>query len=189
MTSLFKCCSSVFTAVSLSAFASPSSPHNPRPWIPLFCTLAVCVDLSFCAGTFCSTGLNFLSYKFIKALAIGLVLLPSFVAIAMSVRRLIASHIASLKTFDCVSCLFEVICRFPSCLLISFPLHPVLDPVPLDLFVKDCFDFVFFLTFDDVQQWLVLELLPWEKVGYCPLKDIVVEYWVDPGLWWKLKFV
>ena len=124
-----------------------------------------------------------------KASAIGLVLPPSFAAIAMSVRRLIAFHVALLKVFDCVFCLSEVTCRFPSCLLISLPLDLVLDPVPLDLLVKDCFNFVFFLTFDDVRQWLVLELLPWERVGYCPLKDIAVEYWVDPGLWWKLKFV
>ena len=53
--------SSVFTVVSLSAFASPSSLHNPRSWIPPPCTLAVCVDLSHCARRFCSTGLNFLS--------------------------------------------------------------------------------------------------------------------------------
>ena len=51
------------------------------------------------------------------------------------------------------------------------------------LIVKDCFNFVFFLTFDDVQRWLVLKLLPWEKVGCCSFKDIAVEYWVDPGLW------
>ena len=107
----------------------------------------------------------------------------------MSVRRLIASHVASLKVFDCVFCLSKVTCRFSNCLLIFFPLDPVLDPIPLDLFVKDCFDFVFFLTFDDVWRWLILELLPWEKVGCCPLKDIAVEYWVDLGLWWKLKFV
>ena len=68
-------------------------------------------------------------------------------------------------------------------------LDPVLDPVPLDLLVKDCFDFVFFLTFNNVGQRLILELMPWERVGCCPLKDITVEYWVDPGLWWKLKFV
>ena len=107
----------------------------------------------------------------------------------MSVKRLIASHIALFKVFDCVSCSFEVTCRFPSCLLISLSLDPVLDPVPLELLVKDCFNFVFFLTFDDVQRWLVLKLLPWEKVGCCPLKDIAIEYWVDPSLWWKLKFV
>ena len=124
-----------------------------------------------------------------KALAIGLVLPLNFAALAMSVKKLIASHIALLKVFDCVSCLSEVTCRFLSCLLISLPLDPVLDPVPLNLFVKDCFDFVFFLTFDDVRRWLVLELLPWERVGCCPLKDIAIEYWVDPGLWWKLKFV
>ena len=53
---------------------------------------------------------------------------------------------------------------------------PVLNPVPLDLLVKDCFDFVFFLTFDNVGQWLILELLPWEKVGCCPFKVIAVEY-------------
>ena len=124
-----------------------------------------------------------------KALAIGLVLLPSFAAIAMSVRRLIASHAVLLKVFDCVFCSSKVTHKFSNCLLISLPLDPVLDPVPLDHLVKDCFDFVFFLTFDDVRRWLVLELLPWEKVGCCLLKDIAVEYWVDPGLWWKLKFV
>ena len=117
-----------------------------------------------------------------KALAIGLVLPPSFAAIAMPVRRLIASHVASLKVFDFVSCLSEVTHKFLSCLLISLSLDPVLDPVPLDLLVKDCFDFVFFLTFNDVQRWLVLELLPWERVSCCPLKDIAVEYWVNPGL-------
>ena len=85
-----------------------------------------------------------------KASAIGLVFPPSFAAIAISVRRLIASHVALLKVFDCVSCLSEVTCRFSSCLLIFFPLDPVLDPIPLDLLVKDCFDFVFFLTFNDV---------------------------------------
>ena len=124
-----------------------------------------------------------------KALAIGLVLSPSFAAIAMFVRRLIASHVALLKVFDYVSCSSKVTHRFPSCLLVSFPLDPVLDPVPLDLLVEDCFDFVFFLTFNDVERWLVLESLPWERVGCCPLKNIAVEYWVDPGLWWKLKFV
>ena len=87
-----------------------------------------------------------------KALAIGLVLPPSFAVIAMSVRRLIASHVALLKVFDCVFCSSKVIRRFSSCLLISLPLDPVLDPVPLDLFVKDCFDFVFFLTFNDVRR-------------------------------------
>ena len=111
-----------------------------------------------------------------KALAIGLVLLPSFAAIAMSVRRLIASHVALLKVFDCVFCLSKVTRRFSSCLLISLSLDPVLDPVPLDLLVKDCFDFVYFLTFDDVRQWLILESLPWERVGCRPLKDIAVEY-------------
>ena len=110
-------------------------------------------------------------------------------AIGLPIKRLIAFHVASLKIFDCIFCSSEVICRFPSCLLIFFPLDPVLNLVPLDFLVKDCFDFVFFLTFDDVWRWLVLELLPWERVGCCPLKDIVVEYWVDPGLWWKLKFV
>ena len=95
-----------------------------------------------------------------KASAIGLVLPPSFAAIVMSVRRLIAFHIALLKVFDCVSCLSEVTRRFPSCLLISLPLDPVLDPIPLDLLVKDYFDFVFFLTFNDVGRWLVLEFLP-----------------------------
>ena len=100
----------------------------------------------------------------------------------MSVKRLIASHVASLKVFDCVSCLSKVTRRFPSCFLISFLLNPVLNPVPLDLLVEDCFDFVFFLIFNDVGQWLVLELLPWERVTCCPLKDIVVEYWMDPGL-------
>ena len=85
-----------------------------------------------------------------KALAIGLILLPSFAAIAMSVRRLIASHVASLKVFDYVFCSSEVTRRFLSCLLISLPLDPVLDPVPLDLLVKDFFDFVFFLTFNNV---------------------------------------
>ena len=78
----------------------------------------------------------------------------------MSVRRLIASHIASLKVFNCVSCLSKVTHRFPSCFLISLPFDSVLDPVPLDLLVKDCFDFLFFLTFNDVRRWLVLELLP-----------------------------
>ena len=124
-----------------------------------------------------------------KASAIGLVLPPSFAAIAMSVRRLIVSHVALLKVSDCVSCSSEVTRRFSSCFLISLPLDPVLDPVLLDLLVKDCFNFVFFLTFNDVGQWLVLESLPWEKVSCCPLKDIAIEYWVDPGLWWKLKFV
>ena len=117
-----------------------------------------------------------------KVLAIGLVLLPSFAAIAMYVRRLIASHVALLKVFNCAFCLSKVTCRFPSCFLISLPLDPVLNPVPLDLLVKDCFDFIFFLTFDDVGRWLVLKLLPWEKDSCCPLKDIAVEYWVDPGL-------
>ena len=107
----------------------------------------------------------------------------------MSVRRLIAFHVALLKVFNCVSCLSEVTRRFPSCFLISLPLDPVLDPVPLDLLVKDCFDFVFFLTFNDVGRWLILESLPWERVGCRLLKDIAVEYWEDPGLWWKLKFV
>ena len=111
-----------------------------------------------------------------KASAIGLVLPPSFAAIAMSVKRLIASYVASFKVFNCVFCLSKITCRFSSCLLISLSLDPVLDPVPLDLLVKDCFDFVFFLTFNDVWRWLVLELLPWENVGCCPLKDIVVEY-------------
>ena len=124
-----------------------------------------------------------------KALAIGLVLLPSFAAIAMFVRRLIAFHVALLKVFDCVSCSSKVTRRFPSCFLISFLLDPVLDPIPLDLLVKDCFDFVFFLTFNDVGWWLVLKLLPWERVSCRPLKDIAVEYCVNPGLWWKLKFV
>ena len=124
-----------------------------------------------------------------KASAIGLVLLPSFAAIAMSVKRLIASYIASLKVFNCASCWSKVTCRFPSCLLISFSLDPVLNPIPLDLLVEDCFDFVFFLTFNDVGRWLVLESLPWERVCCRPLKDITVEYWMDPGLWWKLKFV
>ena len=124
-----------------------------------------------------------------KASAIGFVLPPSFAAIAMSVRRLIASHVALLKVFNCVSCLSKVTCRFPSCFLISFLLDPVLDPVPLDLVVKNCFNFVFFLTFNDVGRWLVLESLPWERVGCRPLKDIVVEYWMDLGLWWNLKFV
>ena len=101
----------------------------------------------------------------------------------MSVRRLIASHVASLKVFNCVSCLSEVTRRFPSYLLLSLPLDPVLDPVPLDLLVKDCFDFVFFLTFNDVGRWLVLKSLPWERVGCRPLKNIAVEYWMDPGLW------
>ena len=95
-----------------------------------------------------------------KALAFSLVLPPSFAAIAMSVRRLIASHVALLKVFNCVSCLSEVTCRFPSCLLISLSLDSVLDPVSLDLLVKDCFDFIFVLTFNDVRQWLVLKLLP-----------------------------
>ena len=107
----------------------------------------------------------------------------------MFVKRLIASHVALLKVFDCVSCLSEIIRKFPSCLLISLPLDPVLDPVPLDLLVEDCFEFVFFLTFNDVGRWLVLELLPWEEVGCRPLKNIAVEYWMDLGLWWKLKFV
>ena len=100
----------------------------------------------------------------------------------MSVRRLIASYVALLKVFNCVSCLSKVTCRFPSCFLISLPLDPVLDPVPLDLLVEDCFNFVFFLTFDNVGRWLVLELLPWERVGCRPLKDIAVEYWMDLGL-------
>ena len=117
-----------------------------------------------------------------KALAIGLVFPPSFAAIAISVRRLIASHVALLKVFHCVSCSSEVTCRFPSCLLISLPLDPVLDPVPLEFLVKDCFNFVFFLTFNNVGQQLVLELLPWERVGCCLLKNITVEYWVDLGL-------
>ena len=124
-----------------------------------------------------------------KASAIGLVLPPGFAAIAMSVRRLIAFHVVSLKVFDCVSCLSEVTRRFLSCFLISLPLDPVLDPVPLDPLVENCFNFVFFLTFNDVGRWLVLESLPWERVGCCPLKDIAVEYWADLGLWWKLKIV
>ena len=107
----------------------------------------------------------------------------------MSVRRLIASYVASLKVFDCVSCSSEVIRKFSSYLLISLPLDPVLDPVLLDFLVKDCFDFVFFLTFNDVGRWLSLESLSWKKVCCCPLKNIAVEYWMDPGLWWKLKFV
>ena len=111
-----------------------------------------------------------------KALAIGIVLPPSFAAIAMSVRRLIAFHVALLKVFDCVSCSSEITHRFLSCLLMSLLLDPVLDPVPLDLLVKDCFNFIIFLTFNDVGRQLVLELLPWEKVGCCPLKDITVEY-------------
>ena len=78
----------------------------------------------------------------------------------MSAKKLIAFHVASLKVFDCVSCLFKVTHRFSSCLFISLPLDPVLDPVPLDLLVEDCFDFAFFLTFDDVGRWLVLKLLP-----------------------------
>ena len=86
----------------------------------------------------------------------------------MSVRRLIAFHVALLKVFDCVSCSSEVTRRFPSYFLIFFLLDPVLDPVPLNLLVKDCFDFIFFLTFNDVGQWLVLELLPWEWVGLPP---------------------
>ena len=118
-----------------------------------------------------------------KALVFGLVLSPSFAAIAMSVKRLIASHVASFKVFDCISCLSEITHRFPSCLLIFLLLDLVLDPVPLDLLVKDYFDFVFFLTFNDVGQWLVLELFPWEGVDCCPLKDITVKYWVNPGLW------
>ena len=118
-----------------------------------------------------------------KALAIGLVFLPCLVTIAMSAKRLIASHVALLKVFNCVSCLSKVTHRFLSCFLISFPLNPVQDPVLLDLLVKDCFDFIFFLTFNDVGQWFVLKLLPWEKVDRCLLKDITVEYWVDPGLW------
>ena len=101
----------------------------------------------------------------------------------MSVRRLIASHVASLKVFNSVSCLSDVIRKYLSCLLISLSLDLVLDPVPLDLFVKDCFDFVYFLTFNDVGWWLVLELLPWERVGCRSLKDIAVEYCMDPGLW------
>ena len=72
-----------------------------------------------------------------KVLAIGLVLPPSFAAIAMSVRRLIASHVALLKVLDCAFCLSKVTRRFPGCLLISLPLDPVLDPVLLDLLVKD----------------------------------------------------
>ena len=78
-----------------------------------------------------------------KALAIGLILLLSFAAIAMSARRLIASHVALLKIFDYVSCLSKVTRRFPSCLLIFFLFDPVLDPVPLDLLAEDCFDFIF----------------------------------------------
>ena len=81
-----------------------------------------------------------------KTSAIGLVFLPSFAAIAMSVRRLIASHVTLLKVFNCVFCLSKVTRRFPSCFLIFLLLDPVLDPVPLNLLVKDCFDFVFFLT-------------------------------------------
>ena len=107
----------------------------------------------------------------------------------MFVRRLIASLVASVKVFDCVFCLSEVTRRFPSCLLISLPLDPVLDLVPLDLLVEDCFNFVFFLTFNDVGRWLILESLPWERVGCQPFKNIAVEYWMDLGLWWKLKFV
>ena len=87
-----------------------------------------------------------------KASAFGLVLSPSFAIIAMSVRRLIASHVALFKVFNYISCLSEVTRRFPSYFLISFPLDPVLDPVPLDFLVKDCFDFVFFLTFNDVRR-------------------------------------
>ena len=124
-----------------------------------------------------------------KASAISLVLPPSFAVIAMFVRRLIAFHVASLKVFNYVSCSSKITCRFPSCLLIFLLLDPVLDPILLDLLVKDCFNFVFFLTFDDVGWWLVLELLPWGKVSYCSLEDITVENWIDPGLWWKLKFV
>ena len=100
----------------------------------------------------------------------------------MFVRKLIASHVALLKVFDCDFCLSEITRRFPSCFLISLPLNLVLDPVPLDLLVEDCFDFVFFLTFNVVRQWLVLELLPWERIGCCLFKDIAVEYWVNPGL-------
>ena len=107
----------------------------------------------------------------------------------MSVKRLIAFHVALLKVFNCVSCLSKVTRRFSSCLLISLLLDPVLDPVSLNLLVKDYFNFVFFLTFDDVRRWLVLKLLPWKRVGCCLLKDIAVEYWVDPSQWWKLKFV
>ena len=107
----------------------------------------------------------------------------------MSVRRLIASHVALLKVFYYVFCLSEVTRRFSSCFLISLPFDPVLDPIPLDFLVKYRFDFVFFLTFNNVGWWLVLELLPWERVGCCSLKDITVEYWVDLGLWWKLKFI
>ena len=101
----------------------------------------------------------------------------------MSVRRLNAFHVALLKVFNCVSCLFKFTCRFPSRFLISLSLDPVLDPVPLDLFVEDCFDFVFFLTFNDVRRWLVLESLSWKRLGGCSLKDIAIEYWVDLGLW------
>ena len=118
-----------------------------------------------------------------KASAIGFDFPPSFAAIVMSIRRLIASHVASFKVFDCVFCLSKVTRKFSNCFLISLPLDPVLDPVPLDLLVKDCFDFVFFLTFNNVWGWLVLELLPWERVGCCSLKDIAVKYWVDLGLW------
>ena len=85
-----------------------------------------------------------------KTLANGLLILPILAAIAMSVRRLIASHVALLKVFNYVSCLSKITCKFPSCLLISLPLDPVLDPFPLNLLVKDCFDFIFFLTFNDV---------------------------------------
>ena len=107
----------------------------------------------------------------------------------MTVRKLIASHVASLKVFDCVSCSSKVTHGFPNCLLISLSIDPVLDPVSLDLLVEDCFDFVFFLIFDDVRRWLVVELLLWEKVGCRPFKDITAKYWMDPGLWWKLKIV
>ena len=79
-----------------------------------------------------------------KVSAFGPVLPPSFVAIAISVRKLIVFHLASLKVFNCVSCLSKVTFRFPSCLFISLLLDPVLHPVLLDLLVKDCFDFVFF---------------------------------------------
>ena len=92
----------------------------------------------------------------------------------MSVRRVIASHVALLKVNDCVFCSSKFTRRFPSCLLIFLPLNPVLDSILLDLLVKDYFDFVFLLTFNDVGQWLILELLPWEKLVAACLKTLLL---------------
>ena len=85
-----------------------------------------------------------------KALAIGFILPLSFVAITISVRTLIAFQVACLKVFNCISCLSKVTCKLLSCFRISLPLDPVLDLVLLDLLVKDCFDFVFSVTFNNV---------------------------------------